>query len=239
MNKPIISCIISTYNREKLLQRAIDSVLAQTFKDFEIIVVDDHSDKPPNIKLPKGEDRLIAMRLPHNTGYAVKPRNVGIMVARGDYIAYLDDDNVYLPNHLEVLYDAITKNQADVVYGDRVYKSNNPNEKKFMGKQSLPYNLTQINNGNYIDTSDIMHTIQSINDIGFWDIFWERKGDWLLMVRFGKAGMKIVHAPEVITEYYWHESNIGQMNPDGGLYSQSTKDYRKHIQNLAKDVNKT
>ncbi len=86
--KPKISVIISTYNREKLLQRAIDSVLAQTFKDFEIIVVDDHSDKPPNIKLPKGENRLIAMRLPHNTGYAVKPRNVGIMIARGDHIAY-------------------------------------------------------------------------------------------------------------------------------------------------------
>jgi len=99
--------------------------------------------------------------------------------------------------------------------------------------------LVQISNGNYIDTSDIMHTIQAINDVGFWDIFWERKGDWLLMVRFGKAGMRIVHVPKIITEYYWHESNIGQMNPDGGLYSQSTKDYRKHIQNLAKDVNKT
>ncbi len=135
--KPKISVIISTYNREKLLQRAIDSVLAQTFKDFEIIVVDDHSKTPPNIKLPKGENRLIAMRLPHNTGYCVKPRNVGIMIARGDYIAYLDDDNVYLPDHLKALYDAITKNQADVVYGDRVYKSNNPNEKKVYGETKL------------------------------------------------------------------------------------------------------
>jgi len=236
--KPKISVIISTYNREKLLQRAIDSVLAQTFKDFEIIVVDDHSDKPPNIKLPEGEDRLIAMRLPYNTGYAVKPRNVGIMIARGDYIAYLDDDNVYLPNHLEVLYEAITKHRADVVYGDRVYKSANPNETRFMGKQSYPYDLKQIEQGNYIDTSDILHTIQAINDIGFWDIFWERKADWLLMVRFGKAGMRIVHVPEVITEYHWSETNIGQINPFGGKYPQSTKDYRKHIQNLAKDVNK-
>ena len=237
--KPKISVIIATYNRPQLLQRAIDSVLAQTFKDFELIIVDDHSDKPPNIKLPDDEDRVVAMRLPYNTGYFVRPRNIGIMIARGDYIAYLDDDNVYLPNHLEVLYEAIIKNQADVVYGDRVYKSTNPNETKFMGKQSYPYDLKQIEQGNYIDTSDIMHTIQAINDIGYWDIFWERKADWLLMVRLGKAGMKIVHVPEIITEYHWGDSNIGQQNPLGGTYPQSTKESRQHIQGLARDVNKT
>jgi len=54
-----------------------------------------------------------------------------------------------------------------------------------------------------------MHTIQAINDIGFWDIFWERKADWLLMVKFGKAGKKIVHVPKVITTYNWHNSNLG------------------------------
>jgi len=236
--KPKISVIIATYNRPALLQRAINSVLAQTFKDFELIVVDDHSDKPPNFKLPDGEDRVVGMRLPYNTGYFVKPRNIGIMIARGDYIAYLDDDNVYLPNHLEVLYKAITKKNADIAYGDRVYKSTNPNEAKFMGKQSYPYNLKQINQGNYIDTSDILHTIQAINDVGFWDLFWIRKADWLLMVKFGKAGMKIVHAPEVITEYWWHDDNIGQKNPLGGEFPQSTKPFRKHVVSLAGGVAK-
>jgi len=207
---PEISVIISTYNRPKMLQKAIDSVLAQTFKDFELIVVDDYSDKAPDLKLPDGEDRVVGLRLPHNTGYQVRPKNVGIMCSRGKYIAYLDDDNIYLPLHLEILHAAITKTQADVVYGDRVYKSNNPNETRPVGRGlSKSYNLTQINQSNYIDTSDIMHTIQAINDIGFWDIFWERKADWLLMVKFGKAGKKIVHVPEVITEYLWHDDNIG------------------------------
>ena len=235
---PKISVIISTYNRPKMLQRAVDSVLAQTFKDFELIIVDDHSKEPPKLNLPPDEKRVIAMRLPYNTGYQVRPKNIGIMIAKGQYIAYLDDDNVYLPNHLEVLYKAIKKHNADVVYGDRIYKSNNPNEKRFMGKQSFPYDLSQIEQGNYVDTSDIMHTIQAINDVGFWDIFWERKGDWLLMVRFGKAKKKIIHVPEVITEYWWHSGNIGQMNPDGGLYPQANPQFRKHLRNLAKDVNK-
>ena len=54
-----------------------------------------------------------------------------------------------------------------------------------------------------------MHTIQAINDVGYWDIFWERKPDWLLMTRFGKRGMKIVHIPLILTEYWWGEDNIG------------------------------
>ncbi len=236
--KPKISVIISTYNRPQMLQRAIDSVLAQTFKDFELIVVDDHSKKPPNFNLSPDEDRVIGIRLPYNTGYQVRPKNVGIMCSRGQYIAYLDDDNVYLPNHLEVLYKAIVKHQADVVYGDRVYKSTNPNEKRFMGKTSYSYDLKQINMGNYIDTSDIMHTIQVINDIGYWDIFWERKADWLLMTRFGKADKKIIHVPKVITEYWWHNDNIGQQNPMGGEMNQSTPELKSHLQNIAKTVNK-
>jgi glycosyltransferase involved in cell wall biosynthesis len=208
--KPEISVIISTFNRGNgLLQRAIDSVLAQTFKNFEVIVVDDHSDELPPMNIPNGEDRIIPIRLPWNTGYQVRPKNVGIMCSRGKYIAYLDDDNVYLPDHLEVLHKVITETQADVVYGDRVYKSTIPNEKRFMGKMSYDFDLNRINNGNYIDTSDIMHTIQSINDIGYWDIFWERKADWLLMTRFGKANKKIVHVPKIITEYWWGDSNIG------------------------------
>jgi len=216
--KPKVSVIIPTYNRPELLQRAVYSVLNQTFKDFELIIIDDHSDIAPNLVLPQGENRVVPVRLPHNTKIQGIPKNVGIMLARGDYIAYLDDDNVYFPNHIEVLYEAIKKHQADVVYGDRVYKSNNPDEKNFMGKMSYDFDLKKLNEGNYVDVSDIMHTVQSINDVGYWDRFWERKADWLLMMRFGKAGMKIVHIPEVITEYWWHEDNLGQKNPMGGEF---------------------
>jgi glycosyltransferase involved in cell wall biosynthesis len=186
--------------------------LSQTFTNFEIVIVDDHSDNPLPIDIPNGESRIVPIRMPWNTGYQVRPKNVGIMCSKGKYISYLDDDNIYLPNHLEVLYKAITEGLADVVYGDRVYKSTVPNEKRFMGRMSYDYDIRRINQGNYIDTSDIMHTIQSINDIGFWDIFWERKADWLLMTRFGKAGKKIIHVPEILTEYWWHgesEGNIG------------------------------
>lgn len=221
---PKVSVILTTFNRPQLLQRAVDSVLAQTFKDFELIIIDDFSDQPPNIHLKDGEDRVMPIRMPYNTGFWVRPRNVGLMVARAPFIAYLDDDNVYLPNHLEVLYEAIKNGQYDVVYGDRVYKSANPKENKFMGVMSFDFDMKKLEKGNYIDISDLMHTSQIINDVGFFDLTWNRKADWLAVHRFGKAGARFKHVPEVITEYWWHEDNIGQKNPLGGKFIHSAKD---------------
>jgi hypothetical protein len=58
------------------------------------------------------------------------------------------------------------------------------------------------------------------------------------MVRFGKAGKKIIHVPEVLTEYWWHSDNIGQHNPDGGEFPLSNQQMRSHVRNLAIDVHK-
>ncbi len=206
--KPTISVIITTYNRPKFLQRSLDSVLNQTFRDFEIIIVDDCSISPINPKiLEKDKNRITIKRLPWHTGFHMRPKNIGIMYARGAYIAYLDDDDVFLPNHLQVLYKAIVENKADVVYGDRVYKSTDPNEKRYMGKMSYDFDLAKLKKGNYIATSDIMHTIEAIDDVGFWSIFWKKKPDWFLMLKFGEAGKKIIHVPEILTEYWWHDNN--------------------------------
>jgi len=207
MEKPLVSVILTTYNRPEYLQRAVDSILCQSFREFELIIVDDCSDTPINPILPEGEDRVSIIRFPWHTGFHVRPKNAGIVMARGDYIAYLEDDNVYLPNHLQVLYDVITKTAADVVYGDRIYKSTIPNESRFMGKMSQDFSLERLEQGNFIDTSDIMHTIGAIDEVGYWSIFWKKQPDWLLMLKFGEVGKKITHVPIVITEYHWHAGN--------------------------------
>jgi len=100
---PTISVIIPTYNRSNLLKRAINSVLNQTFKDFELIVVDDNSaDDTKEVvnRFGAGDSRIKYIRHKRNKGGSAA-RNTGIKHAKGEYIALLDDDDEWLPEKLE------------------------------------------------------------------------------------------------------------------------------------------
>lgn len=96
---PKVSVIIPTYNRERFIADAVDSVLAQTYDDFEVIVVDDgSSDGTPAILSVYADDRLIHLTQ-SNQGRS-HARNRALAIARGEYIAFLDSDDVYLPSKL-------------------------------------------------------------------------------------------------------------------------------------------
>lgn len=97
--KPRVSVIIPTFNRGWIVKEAVDSVLGQTFTDFELIVVDDGSaDHTPDI-LKAYEDRLLVIRQ-ENEGVSVA-RNRGIQAATGELISFLDSDDLWLPRKLE------------------------------------------------------------------------------------------------------------------------------------------
>ena len=99
---PRVSVVIPTYKRAGLVVRAIESVLQQTFCDFELIVVDDASpDDTPQRVATIADQRVRLVRLAKNGGQA-RASNVGIAQARGEYVAFLDDDDEWLPNKLEL-----------------------------------------------------------------------------------------------------------------------------------------
>ncbi len=98
----VVSVIIPTYNRAHLISRSIDSVFQQTFKDYEIIVIDDGSrDKTKEMLWERYGDRLVYIGKEKNEGLSAA-RNAGIKVARGKYLALLDDDDEWLPEKLEM-----------------------------------------------------------------------------------------------------------------------------------------
>lgn len=92
------SVVVPTYQRAELVRQAVRTVLAQTFQDFEIIVVDDGSPEPIRLGLP--DDRLRVLRHETNRGPAAA-RNTGIRAARGEVVAFLDSDDLWLPRKLE------------------------------------------------------------------------------------------------------------------------------------------
>ncbi len=98
----MISVVIPLYNKEKSIGNTIRCVLAQTFQDFEIVIVDDGStDNSANVVKQFTDERIHLMHQ-ENTGVSAA-RNKGIAEAKGEYIAFLDADDEWLPNHLEEL----------------------------------------------------------------------------------------------------------------------------------------
>ncbi len=113
---PVVSVIIPTYNRADMLDEALRSVFAQTYKDFEVIVVDDGSTDHTRSVVDKYPHRV---RYVHqeNQGHALA-KNTGIAAADGGYIAFLDDDDTWLPRKLELQMDVLENNpDVDLVYG--------------------------------------------------------------------------------------------------------------------------
>lgn len=101
INNPKVSVIIPTHNRAILVDRAINSVLAQTYRDFELIIVDDGStDNTEKVVKSFKDTRIRFFRHEHNEG-APAARNTGIKMARGEYVTFLDSDDEYAPEKLQ------------------------------------------------------------------------------------------------------------------------------------------
>lgn len=114
-----VSVIIPTYNRAHLLGRAIQSVLAQTYEDFEIIVVDDAStDVTEQVVKSFADDRINYIRHQKNKGGS-SARNTGIKAAKGEFIAFLDSDDEWVPKKLEKEINRLQtlSNEVGVFYG--------------------------------------------------------------------------------------------------------------------------
>ena len=184
----MISVIIPTYNRYDNLLNAIESVKNQTFKDYEIIVVSDGStDK----RYKEDIDDVTMIRLPNSSrnilGYpcGAVPRNEGIIKSHGDYIAFLDDDDIWLPKKLEIQMNQMERWNIDISCSDgyigkgfynknKQYKIYNKEYyfdtlKKIYNIKEFPHKLDLkfIEKHNLIITSSICFKKDIINKIGY------------------------------------------------------------------------
>ena len=128
IERPAISVIIPMYNAENFIAQCLGSVLNQTFKNFEVIVVDDCStDRSVEIVdafvKRHGDPPVHVIRCRKNSGGAGAPRNVGIRFSRGKYLAFIDSDDLFTPTALEEFYTIAEQTGADVLHGERYFIS--------------------------------------------------------------------------------------------------------------------
>jgi glycosyltransferase involved in cell wall biosynthesis len=158
---PAVTVIIPTYNWSSVLPYSIGSVLRQTFTDFELLVVGDGcTDDSEAVVNAIGDPRVRWINLPTNTGHQAGPNNEALRQARGEIIAYLGHDDLWLPHHLAILAGAIQAG-CDLAYG--VIELVNPDGSFHPGWPLAPYKP-----GMWIPPTGIVHRRSITEKIGGW-----------------------------------------------------------------------
>ena len=146
LSEPKISVIIPLFNAEKYIRECLVSVLASTFKDYEVLVVDDCStdNSVAEVKklFPHFDGRLKIFSTEKNSGGPGIPRNIGIKNSSGKYISFIDNDDMILPNALENFFAVAEFYNADVVYAEKFFVSRAG--EKISGKNLKPVFLGKV-----------------------------------------------------------------------------------------------
>lgn len=187
---PKVSVILPTYSRgdNGLLDRAIASVLAQTFTDFELIVMDDGSRDSTAARLAHWvaqDARVIHVRHEQNSGLPALRVNEALLRARGEFCAYQFDDDQWTPQALEVLVQALEQQpEFDVAYG-RATLSLPSGEIIELG---APFNYSKLVAGNYIANNSLLHRRSVFTRFGGYDmhVLMRRLCDWDLWLRWSR-----------------------------------------------------
>jgi len=207
--RPKVSVIIPTYNRSNYLYSAIKSVLNQTFEDFEIIVVDDASTDNTRKVVDKFEDeRIYYLRHNKNRGGSAS-RNTGIKHSRGKFIAFLDDDDLWVQNKLEKQLDSVNKNlEIGAVYTG-AWTINDGGKITSVKIPSLRGNIfPDILKKNYVGScSMVLVRKECFDKIGLFDENLPAGQDWDMWIRLAKH-YRFDCVRECLVLYRVHEKRI-------------------------------
>ena len=230
---PLVSVIVPTYNRSESLLTAVQSILNQTFKKLEIIVVNDAGQNEENLIAGlNANENITYVRHCRNKGLAAA-RNTGIKIANGKYIAYLDDDDIFYYNHLEKLVNILENTEYKVAYTDayRAYYLKE-NDNYTLKNKDLPYSFDfdydRILIGNFVPVLCFMHEKACFDDVGLFDETLTSHEDWDLWIRLSRK-YKFYHMKEVTGEYTWKTDGTTMTSGKSrDMVDTLEKIYRKH-----------
>ena len=220
------------FNAEDTILESINSVINQTYENWELIVINDgSSDNTINVvqEIKDGRIKLITQK---NKGVA-EARNKGIDCSSGDYIAFLDSDDIWHHKKLELQLDFFNTNQVDLLHTDFYYFTNTINDKIYK-KYIEPYNLEltdyeKLLVNDIIVTSSVMIHKNIINKLGYFDSTFHGVEDWDYWIRLSK-NYKISKIDNCLTYYRENIRGISK-NLDRQL-SQEILIRKKHLTSI-------
>ncbi len=233
--RPRVSVVMPAYNAGEVIQASIDSVLAQTLRDFELLVVDDAStDHTAQVVSRVQDPRVVLIRLPHNLG-AIGARNAGIEAARGAYIALLDADDLAQPERLQVQMDLLESSGADLCASNYV-RWNPVTGKVRPGHQrvrdiDLRALLTvycPIGNSTVMGRAEVFKRNP-------YDPAYKHAEDYELWTRMAAQGCRFIASPRLLVTYRLHEGQSSVQN-EGRVHEVSDAVRAAYLQRLGIDA---
>lgn len=207
---PLISVILPVYNGEKYLADAIESVLAQTFTEFELIVIDDGSTDSSNIILQRfqQEDRRIRLLTRVNSGLAAA-LNEGISHARGAFIARMDCDDISLPQRFERQLDWLKQTGADICGSWARYFGSADKRIVKHPQSDNAIKMALLFGAPFVHPSVIMKTVLAKKLL--YNEEWNKAEDYDLWERAACAGYNMTNIPEVLLLYRIHQEQASSI----------------------------
>jgi len=205
-----VSVVIPTYNQADLLQNALNSVIHQTEQDWEVIVIDNNSQDTTKEVVESCHDTRIRYVSYSNNGIIAASRNYGITLAVGNYIAFLDSDDLWYPSKLDSCLNLLGGGADAVCHGLRIRRDGIP------GESFLPdliqhdlYHHLLYNGNSSIATSAVMLKKECLTRFGRFSQDPEivTAEDYELWLRLSKNGIRWGFIPEVLGEYRIHGKN--------------------------------
>ncbi len=218
-NNCAVSVIMATYNRPESIGESIQSVLNQTFQDFELIVINDGgTDEVRKVIDSLNSNKIKYYRLDKNCGHTTA-LNEGILQANGKYIAYLDDDDIYYPKHLEIVVNFLERNpDYDFVYLNSWWRYGEISNNRFIGHyrklnkiRPQKFDKTLLFENNYISTLNILHKKECFTKVGIFNTDLAHLYDWDLWKRYARY-FKFYQLDEITGEYRWTQNNMSIAN---------------------------
>src|SRR4030042_2425598 len=245
MNKesPLVSIIVRTKDRPKLLKRALQSIAAQIYRPIEVVLVNDGGCdlNVEEFKGILGDMSLNYIRLEENTGRA-NAGNVGIESIKGSYIGFLDDDDEFYPKHVVTLVSFLEQSDYKVAYTDSlmIYKEYNPetyelnNEVKKEVVFSQDFNFDRLVFENYIPFMCLLFRGKLLANSGGFDSGLELYEDWDLLIKIGQK-FPFYHIKQITANYnQWSvDFQISQANRNANFLRQA---YLKVLSRHIKEV---
>lgn len=213
--RPLISIIIPSYNHAKFISKAIDSVLTQTYQNFEIIIADNCSDDGTDRVLAYYKDHRIRTLKLKNEGIIAKSRNLAIKEARGEWVAFLDSDDWWFENKLESCISNAS-NSTQVIYHDmKVFDGDNDIlTDKIVKSRKLrnPVLIDLLVNGNCLINSSVMVRREMLTKVGGID---ERKGlvtgeDYHCWMKLARETNNFLYLPKELGYYTVHQRGMSR-----------------------------